>query len=82
MFGHEQTNFRKFNKKPCPRYYNEGQFDALVENGYVLAMFTGQDHANVFGARSQSIDIHTSSMIRYKGFVYTTQYGYRVVEID
>ena len=82
MFAPEQTNFGMLNEKPCPGYYNDGQFDALVENGDVLAMFTGHDHTNAFGVRNQNIDIYTSPMTRYKGLAYTTQYGYRVVEID
>ena len=44
-------------------------------------MFTGHDHTNAFGVRNQNIDIYTSPMTRYKGVAYTTQYGYRVVEI-
>ncbi|MBO5935371.1 MAG: metallophosphoesterase [Clostridia bacterium] len=82
MFDSEQTNYGTLNEKPCPGYYNDGQFDALVENGDVLAMFTGHDHTNAFGVRNQNIDIFTSPMTRYKGLAYTTQYGYRVVEID
>ena len=82
MFDPEQTNYGTLNEKPCPGYYNDGQFDALVENGDVLAMFTGHDHTNAFGVRNQNIDIYTSPMTRYKGLAYTTQYGYRVVEID
>ena len=81
-FDAEQTNYGTLNEKPCPGYYNDGQFDALVENGGVLAMFTGHDHTNAFGVRNQNIDIYTSPMTRYKGLAYTTQYGYRVVEID
>jgi hypothetical protein len=82
MFDNAQTNYGTLNEKPCPGYYNDGQFDALVENGGVLAMFTGHDHTNAFGVRNQNIDIYTSPMTRYKGLAYTTQYGYRVVEID
>ena len=78
----ENVNYGTLNEKPCPGYYNDGQFDALVENGGVLAMFTGHDHTNAFGVRNQNIDIYTSPMTRYKGLAYTTQYGYRVVEID
>ena len=81
-FDGEQTNYGTLNEKPCPGYYNDGQFDALVETGDVLAMFTGHDHTNAFGVRNQNIDIYTSPMTRYKGLAYTTQYGYRVVEID
>ena len=82
MFDASQTNYGTLNEKPCPGYYNDGQFDALVEDGGVLAMFTGHDHTNAFGVRNQNIDIYTSPMTRYKGLAYTTQYGYRVVEID
>ena len=82
MFDPDEVNYGKLNEKPCPGYYNDGQFDALVENGDVLAMFTGHDHTNAFGVRNQNIDIYTSPMTRYKGLAYTTQYGYRVVEID
>ena len=82
MFDSEQTNYGTLNEKPCPGYINDGQFDALVETGDVLAMFTGHDHTNAFGVRNQNIDIYTSPMTRYKGVAYTTQYGYRVVEID
>ena len=81
-FDPQQTNYGTLNEKPCPGYYNDGQFDAVVENGDVLAMFTGHDHTNAFGVRNQNIDIYTSPMTRYKGLAYTTQYGYRVVEID
>ena len=82
MFDETQTNYGMLNEKPCPGYYNDGQFDALVETGDVLAMFTGHDHTNAFGVRNQGIDIYTSPMTRYKGLAYTTQYGYRVIEID
>ncbi len=82
MFDPEETNYGMLNEKPCPGYYNDGQFEALVETGDVLAMFTGHDHTNAFGVRNQNIDIYTSPMTRYKGLAYTTQYGYRVVEID
>ena len=82
MFDPENTNYGTLNEYPCPGYYNDGQFDALVETGDVLAMFTGHDHTNAFGVRNQNIDIFTSPMTRYKGLAYTTQYGYRVVEID
>ncbi|MBQ5824159.1 MAG: metallophosphoesterase [Clostridia bacterium] len=81
-FDPENVNYGTLNEKPCPGYYNDGQFDALVASGDVLAMFTGHDHTNAFGVRNQNIDIYTSPMTRYKGLAYTTQYGYRVVEVD
>ncbi len=82
IFDSEAVNYGMLNEKPCPGYYNDGQFEALVKTGDVLAMFTGHDHTNAFGVRNQNIDIYTSPTTRYKGLAYTTQYGYRVVEID
>ena len=82
VFDPDVVNYGTLNEKPCPGYYNDGQFDALVETGDVLAMFTGHDHTNAFGVRHKDIDIYTSPMTRYKGLAYTTQYGYRVVELD
>lgn len=82
VFDPDVVNYGTLNEKPCPGYYNDGQFDALVETGDVLAMFTGHDHTNAFGVRYKDIDIFTSPMTRYKGLAYTTQYGYRVVELD
>ena len=81
-FDPDVVNYGMLNEKPCPGYYNDGQFDTLVETGDVLAMFTGHDHTNAFGVRHKNIDIYTSPSTRYKGLAYTTQYGYRVVEID
>ncbi len=82
MFDAEQINYGTLNEKPCSGYYYDGQFDALVENGEVLAMFTGHVHTNAFGVIKQNIDIYTSPMTRYKVLAYITQYGYRVAEID
>lgn len=33
---------------PCPGYYNEGQFDAMVKQGNVLGVFSGHDHVNSY----------------------------------
>ena len=33
---------------PCPGYINYGQFDAMVETGNVLGIFSGHDHINSF----------------------------------
>ena len=56
--------------------------NAMVERGDVLAMFTGHDHSNAFGVKYQGIDIVNSLSTRYNGDAYSTQYGYRVIELD
>ena len=67
---------------PCPGYYNHGQFAAMVERGDVMAMFTGHDHTNAFGVKNQGIDIVNSLSGRYNGGAFSTQYGYRVIELN
>ena len=82
MFDPEATNYGTLNEMPCPGYENYGQFDAMVEKGDVLAMFTGHDHTNAFGVKHKGIDIMNSLSTRYDGDAFSTQYGYRMLEID
>lgn len=82
MFDPEGTNYGMLLETPCPGYENYGQFDAMVEKGDVLAMFTGHDHTNAFGVRHKGIDIMNSLSSRYNGDRFSTQYGYRMIEID
>lgn len=42
---------------PCPGYYNYGQFDAFVETGDVVAVFSGHDHMNSFTVEKDGVDI-------------------------
>ena len=81
-FDPDNVNYGTLNEKPCPGYENYGQFDAMVEKGDVLAMFTGHDHTNAFGVRNQGIDITTTISSRYNGESFSSAYGYRIVEID
>ncbi len=82
MFDPENVNYGTLNETPCSGYENFGQFDAMVEKGDVLAMFTGHDHTNAFGVKHKGIDIMNSLSTRYNGDAYSTQYGYRMIEID
>lgn len=82
MFDPNQRNFGTLNETPCSGYHNFGQFEAMVEKGDVLAMFTGHDHTNAFGVRHKGIDIVNSLSTRFKGNRFETQYGYRIIEID
>ena len=82
MLDGKQVNYGTLREYPCPGYENYGQFDAMVEKGDVLAMFTGHDHTNAFGVRHKGIDIVNSLSTRYIGLFHSTQCGYRVIEID
>lgn len=82
MFDPNVKNFGTLNETPCSGYYNHGQFDAMVEKGDVLAIFTGHDHTNAFGVRHKGIDIVNSLSTRFNGDRFSTQYGYRILEVD
>ena len=82
LFDPEQVNYGTLRETPCPGYANYGQFDAMAENGDVLAMFTGHDHTNAFAVEKQGIDITNSLSTRYIGLFHSTQCGYRVIEVD
>ena len=82
VFDPEVVNYGTLMEKPCPGYDNFGQFDAMVEKGDVLGMFTGHDHTNAFGVTYKGIVLSESLSTRYNGDRYSTQYGYRILEID
>lgn len=82
MFDKNSVNYGTLNETPCSGYENFGQFDAMVEKGDVLAIFSGHDHSNAFGVQNQGIDIVNSLSTRYNNERYSTQYGYRMIEVD
>lgn len=82
MFDPNVKNYGTFNETPCCGYYNHGQFEAMVEKGDVLGIFTGHDHTNAFGVKHKGIDIVNSLSTRYNGDRFSTQYGYRILEVD
>lgn len=82
MFSPDTVNFGTLNETPCSGGENFGQFDAMVEKGDVLAVFSGHDHTNAFGVRNQGIDIVNSLSTRSQSDRFSTQYGYRIIEVD
>jgi len=81
-FDENSVNYGKLHETPCSGYENFGQFDAMVEKGDVLAIFSGHDHSNAFGVQNQGIDIVNSLSTRYNNERYSTQYGYRMIVVD
>ena len=77
-----QTNYGTLNETPCSGYYNDGQFDAMVQQGDVLGIFSGHDHTNAFAVKNQGINITNSLSTRYNDDAFSTQYGYRIIEIN
>lgn len=82
MFDPERVNHGTLTETPCSGYYNDGQFSAMVEKGDVLGIFTGHDHTNAFGVEYKGIEIGNTVSTRYNGDAFSTQYGYRMFEID
>ena len=82
MFDPSQVNFGTLNETPCCGFPNYGQFEAMVEKGDVLGVFTGHDHTNAFGVKCKGIDIVNSLSTRFNGDRFSTMYGYRILEID
>lgn len=81
-FDPKGTNFGTLTETPCSGYHNYGQFEAMVEKGDVLAMFTGHDHTNAFGVKHKGIDISNTVSSRYNRDRFSSQYGYRIIEVD
>ncbi len=82
MFNPEVTNYGTLNETPCCGYENFGQFEAMVDCGDVLAVFSGHDHTNAFGVRHKGIDIVNSLSSRSQSDRFSSQYGYRIIEVS
>lgn len=69
------------NETPCPPFFNNGQFDAMLEMGDVLATVSGHDHTNAFEVEYKGINIintPTISFMAYNGDIV----GSRVFVLD
>lgn len=82
MFDPDRENSGTLNETPCCGYYNYGQFDAMVEKGDVLGIFSGHDHTNTFSVKYKGINITNSLSTRYGDDMYSLQYGYRIIDVD
>lgn len=66
---------------PCPPYYNNGQFDAMLETGDVLATVSGHDHENTFEIDYKGIKIINTPTIGFNAY-NDINVGSRVFVID
>ncbi len=66
---------------PCPPYYNNGQYDAMLEMGDVLATVSGHDHENTFEINYKGIKIINTPTISFYAYNDSTV-GSRVFVID
>lgn len=66
---------------PCPPYYNNGQYDAMLETGDVLATVSGHDHENSFEIDYKGIKIINTPTIGFHAY-NDINVGSRVFVID
>lgn len=66
---------------PCPPAYSNGQFDAMVEQGDVVAMFFGHDHKNDFIVNHKGIDLSTTPGVGFSSYGNIDR-GVRIIELD
>lgn len=77
----ENTNAGRLAEYPCPPYYNSGQFDAIVNQGDVLAMFFGHDHSNTFNITHRGVDLVATPKMNFAGFTGLDRGG-RIITIN
>ena len=66
---------------PCPPYYNNGQYDAMLEMGDVLATVSGHDHENSFEIDYKGIKIINTPTVGFNAY-NDINIGSRVFVID
>lgn len=66
---------------PCPPYYNNGQYDAMLETGDVLATVSGHDHENTFEIDYKGIKIINTPTVGFNAY-NDINVGSRVFVLD
>lgn len=66
---------------PCPGYYNYGQFDAMVERGDILGIFSGHDHINNFETELDGIKIINTAGATFNSYGNEMTRGMRVITV-
>ncbi len=67
---------------PCPGYYNYGQFNAFVETGDVVAVFSGHDHLNSFIVEKDGVDIVNTPSCTFGSYGDPATRGIRMLTIN
>ncbi len=66
---------------PCPSEFNEGQFDAMVERGDVLAVYSGHDHINSYTTEVDGIKIINTPGATFGGYSNDIVRGVRMITV-
>ena len=66
---------------PCPPNYNNGQFDAVLERGDVMAMFFGHDHTNTYELNYKGVGLINTAGIGFNSYNSIDE-GVRIITLD
>lgn len=69
------------NEDPCPPQYSNGQFDAVVNQGDVLAMFFGHDHKNSYELTHKGVDLVCTPGCGFGSYGDETR-GTRIIDLN
>lgn len=67
---------------PSPGYYNHGQYDAMLERGDVLAVYSGHDHLNTYEVEYKGIIIINTPGASYNAYGNQFVRGSRLITIS
>lgn len=68
-------------ESPCPADKNGGQFDAILEQGDVVAMFFGHDHKNTYQVKYKGVELVNTPGISF-GSYGNEERGTRIIDIN
>lgn len=72
----------KLGESPCPPKYTNGQFDAAVERGDIMAMFFGHDHTNTYEIYDyKGVDLICTQGIGFCSY-NSEEVGARLITLD
>ena len=66
---------------PCPPNYSNGQFDAILERGDVMAMFFGHDHVNTYEIAYKGVDLVNTPGVGFRSYNSMDE-GVRLITLD
>ena len=69
-------------EKSCSGNGSDGQWDAMIQGGDVLAVVVGHDHVNSFVADINGIDLVQTPGATYHSYYNNMLQGARVIELD
>lgn len=86
--GHDGKSYKlpegtvgQLNEGPCPPNYNNGQFDAVLERGDVMAMFFGHDHTNSFELNYKGVGLINTAGMGFNSYNGWNE-GFRIITLD